>query len=247
MPPEAEQGSCALLGYFSCCVTEGRWTIPTKRSKESREGLLKTPKAAARLNITIAQFRSLIIRNHLQPQGTYINFYRCRCPLWSNDALDVLKETEEVARLQNKPRWSRPTEVNEQAVRTRVRHTMERAKSIAIAVPVFTREKLLALVCKRYNERAIDPQSSHRADPAQSDQVFLARITVKFLMRKVGFHKRRKELAGKVGTNEAHIALQRRMLNAIAVQYPWLAAECNRRESGLGATPNPIPRADDSA
>jgi hypothetical protein len=94
-----------------------------------------------------------------------------------------------------------------------------------IHVPALSPEKARARAIHHYNSRDREETASPTSDP-----LFLDRITVNYLRHELtSYDDRLQDLYRKVGHDEGVGLVKKKVLDAIAVAYPHLAAECTRQ------------------
>jgi hypothetical protein len=101
---------------------------------------------------------------------------------------------------------------------------LDYVQSLEIVIPDLTKKVLVRQACAHYNEynRSIGRQ----ATPKDPDE-FIFRITVNYLRHETTRYEHELErMAGHVAEREAHDALKEKILDAIAVAYPWIRKEC---------------------
>lgn len=113
------------------------------------------------------------------------------------------------------------------AVATKREQLKSYVEEVTITVPRLEKEQLIREACAHYNGRrplrdTYTPDASPSSDPS-----FLARIAVNMLRhRMTSYEHHLDRIAGRVGTDDAYVAIKGKVLDAIAAAYPWLAEEC---------------------
>jgi hypothetical protein len=122
----------------------------------------------------------------------------------------------------------------QKALATKRKKIEEYLETVEIEVPQITKEELIRRVCDNYNAGLVCViQDRLRAHP-NSDSKFLERICVNYLRHCLTeYEDHLKEIAGKVGVHDAYLEIKMMVLDAIAVRYDWLSAECSRQEKRL--------------
>lgn len=116
------------------------------------------------------------------------------------------------------------------AVFTKTANTMAYVEQeVDVKVPHLSKENLISAACESYNDW------HHETDgdviTKDSDLLVLHRIMVNYLrheMTEYDYHLG--EVYGKVGIGVAYLAIRKKVLDAIAKEYPWLSKECNRQK-----------------
>jgi hypothetical protein len=99
---------------------------------------------------------------------------------------------------------------------------------ITIRVSLLERDRLISRACWHYNHRAADRGEASANEGC--DQEFLDRISVNYLRHSLtAYEQQLPRFFGRVGQAEAYTVIKRKVLDAIARAYPWLAAECERQ------------------
>lgn len=101
---------------------------------------------------------------------------------------------------------------------------LDYVQSLEIVIPDLTKKVLVRQACAHYNE--YNRSIGRRATPKDPDE-FIFRITVNYLRHETTSYERELErMAGHEAEREAHDALKEKILDAIAVAYPWIRKEC---------------------
>jgi hypothetical protein len=211
-------GDCP--GYrISDCVTE------QQRSGIAVRTTLSTTDLKAR------KWTETLIRQFLpEPDKTVENPHYLSGPPIRLYNLDRVEAIEKQVDFQDAiARAARRSEAASKAATTREERTMGMVADLAIEVPPFQREELIRLACDSYNSWTCDREGDLLAAP-DADPDFLARICVNFLRHEMTpYDNGLEQLHGRTGRSDAHYRLKRRILDAIAEEYPWLDKECERQ------------------
>lgn len=100
------------------------------------------------------------------------------------------------------------------------------ANGVQIKVPTYDKDKLIQNACNHYNRWNDWKEGGYcdgwRATPS-SDKSFLKRITINYLRHQCTcYDKELEKFFRKVGKQEAHDVLQKRINEAIKQKYEWL-------------------------
>jgi hypothetical protein len=112
--------------------------------------------------------------------------------------------------------------------------TGDYVRQVEIVVPKFSQVSLLDKAIWHFNKRLAEREFEGRefGEPAsrKSDSQFLLRIAVNYLRHQMtDYESHLGQVAGRVGVGEAYYGIKKKVLEAIAAEYPWLAGECDRQ------------------
>jgi len=108
--------------------------------------------------------------------------------------------------------------------------TMRQIDAFEFKVPLLEKEALIDRACHHYNRLWRDRGEYDKAASPASDPTFLERITVNYLRHACSKYERQLERQfGKIGADDARLAVKKKVLATIAEQYPDLATECHRQ------------------
>jgi hypothetical protein len=159
------------------------------------------------------------------PDSTYTNpHYRSSPPARLYLVVRV-EQAEQVSAFLDAKGKAQVRRARGQAIAARKVEAMQAwVAALQIMVPRFDAERLCQQACAHYTRR-----SFLRATPAD-DQAFLQRITVNYLRHEMtDYEALLEQTFGRVGADEAHLGVARRVFAAIAEAYPGLADECARQ------------------
>lgn len=181
--------------------------------------------------LTVSQLKELgwtdgLIKKHLgDPDKLKRNpVYRSKAPMRLYDVQRV-EETERLIDWQAlEAKREKRKQAAQKAVETKREQLDRYLARVDIKVPKLRPDKLIERACSHYNDRSRD--GDHRAF-RNSDVGFLARIAVNYLRHQLTeYEAHLSAIGGKVGAQDAYFAIKRKVLAAIADQYPWLEGEC---------------------
>jgi hypothetical protein len=160
---------------------------------------------------------------------------RTRPNLYSGKALIrlwSLRRIEEVAAspgfIERQAAGKRRSAASASAADRKRQRLLERIHQVPMSVPLMNRDKVIPRACEHYNERAAWRDEEWTAS-SDADEEFLYRITVNYLRHELTEYEAELDsLHGLVGRPEASRLIRKRILDAIAEAYPWLAGECSR-------------------
>jgi hypothetical protein len=123
------------------------------------------------------------------------------------------------------------------AVLTKWEKTMEYVENeVKTRLPCMSKERLIARACQHYNNQKVARAEwcghgwTGNDATKESDPFFLERIAVNYLRHELtGYDFHLDHLRGKVGIDDAYMAIRAGIFAAIAKEYPWLAKECKRQ------------------
>ena len=156
-------------------------------------------------------------------------------PYYSSGArmqLYLRSRVEEVEKSRAYAEWKQESEVRksaaQQAVHTKREHILSYVAALPIQIPKLTEEELVTHACRNYNTHWSGSRHNKPwADPDTCDEHFLYRIMVNYLRHRLtNYEEELTRIYGHVGRNEAWEILKKRVLEAIASQYPILQDEC---------------------
>lgn len=180
--------------------------------------------------LTVSQLKELgwtdgLIKKHLgDPDKLKRNpVYRSKAPMRLYDVQRV-EETERLIDWQAlEAKREKRKQAAQKAVETKREQLDRYVARVDIKVPKLRPDKLIDRACVHYNNRA---RGDEYARP-NSDVGFLARITVNYLRHQLTeYEAHLSAIGGKVGARDAYVTIKRKVLAAIADQYPWLEEEC---------------------
>lgn len=175
---------------------------------------------------------TLIKRFLPEPDLTRPNPHHAQSPpmrLYSKDRVESVEQTPEFqaafAVAQRRRQSAR------KAVETKRTSTRTQVESITFSLIGIPRNHLTRRACKHYNKRNNISRFSDRSPATlRSSPEFLDRITVNYLRHhETEYEGHLASVSGKVGVRESYYMIVTRVLDAIAVAYPWLADECLRQ------------------
>lgn len=126
---------------------------------------------------------------------------------------------------------SRRKQSSQKAVSTKRSRTLRYVEEqVDIKVPHLSNQELIRRACDNYNDRKLDYDYIEDFASESSDPLFLQRIMVNYLRHKMTeYEQHLDEVKGRVGIQEAYLGIRKKVLDAIAGVYPWLAEECERQ------------------
>lgn len=162
-----------------------------------------------------------------EPYQTKPNFYYKKGPpvkLYRPADIETIESGESFKSALNKLKGRK--EGAKKSIQTKLEKIKSYVSGLTFEIPVLSREKLLDEAIANYNS------FRERYDEAdrKSDGKFLRRIQVNYLRHcESAYDDELAEIAGKVGVSVAYLEIRTKVLNEIAILYPWLAEECKRQ------------------
>jgi hypothetical protein len=124
-------------------------------------------------------------------------------------------------------------EASKRAAVTRKSRLTELIDRIAVAVPRFDWQTLIAKACKQYHVQATGP-APPTAREAEGRAVRLERLAVDYLRHVIMLnHRYVADRRGRLGVRLARTEFMRKVYDAIAETYPALKHECDRQRRDL--------------
>jgi hypothetical protein len=209
--------------------------MPSKTAKgnrhDDREEFLASPRLRAR-----GWPESLIRRFLPEPDERRDNpHYKGGPPmrLYLRERVEEIEQTEEFreARAKAEPR----RQAAGRGVMTKKERLEQYLKALIIEVPLLEDNELSRRACEHYNERQrlLEDAGRRFSDlPAtpDSDESFLRRIAVNYLRHALTrYEDELARIAGRTSAAEPRLELSKKVYDAIAAAYPWLAGECREQ------------------
>jgi hypothetical protein len=125
---------------------------------------------------------------------------------------------------------------------TKLEKMKREVEEMVVKIPCIDEEELIQRACDHYNDRKLTLliERGFEYTPAvpSSDPSFLHRITVNYIRHELSPYDRKLAARyGKVGVRIHCYLISRKIFEAIADTYPWLADECEQqlrsRENGV--------------
>lgn len=117
------------------------------------------------------------------------------------------------------------------AVKTKTLKTLQFAEELDKTVAILSRQDLMESACQHYNNRALERNKDWWATP-DSDEQFLNRICVNYLRHvQSEYEDSLWQLKGQTGKGKAYSIVKNNTLKNIAINYPWLAEECENQKN----------------
>jgi len=151
--------------------------------------------------------------------------------LYANSRIDAIESSESFAqrKIIRELRGKIQKKISEQ----KKGELLAWVNALDIQVRFYTKKSLLFEdAIRHYNNRSLDRENvlSHVGHWSSCDVEFLHRITVNFLRHQgTSYEEKLDEIFGKTGVNAAYIAIKKKVLEAIAKEYLFLAEECKRQ------------------
>jgi hypothetical protein len=152
--------------------------------------------------------------------------YRCGSPMQLYDIEKVRRiESTDAFKADYAKVLKRKVAALERAKKKR-QELMTYANGVQIEIPTMEKDKLIEKACYHYNSwkewKEGGWDGEWRATPS-CDESFLKRITVNYLRHECTcYDKELQKFIKKIGKNEAHDVLQKRINEAIIQKYEWL-------------------------
>lgn len=202
------------------------------KAKYKRAELLSTPELRER-GWTPAVVRDLLG----EPDDTRPNPHsKAAAPmrLWLKERVEATEGTAEFRNRADRAR--RRAEISRKAAETKRQELIQLVDEISITVPELPLEQVTREAVQSFNYRG-EYRAASRGQAGwfdrateNSDPEFLDRITVNYLRHeRTAYDDLWESLAGKVGKDDAHELLRKRILHTISGAYPALAIECERQ------------------